>query len=233
MSTILSRNSWGFDNFYNFFQTKRANMNEIVLYVLSRILCQPIAVMLKDDVWNILVYQYLIDKTTTPFIEFFENEKNARSKVIKWLELCTKEDKNAMSTILSRNSWGFDNFYNFFQTKRANMNEIVMYVLSQIFCQPIAVMLKDDVWNMTVNYMLGETELLFVYGGENHIIPMERMTDSELEADIPVAKVKKGNLVQSILSVYVIVKDVVLDIVSKSHELWSMSCTLFCISFHI
>ena len=72
------------------------------------------------------------------------------------------------------------------------MNVIVLYVLLWILQKPIGVILKDDVWNTTVNYMLGETELLFVYWGENHFIPLERMTDSELEANIPV---KKDNLV--------------------------------------
>ena len=47
--------------------------------------------------------------------------------------------------------------------------------------------------------MLGETELLFVNGSENHFIPLERITDSELKADIPV---KKGNLVSQ-SSVYI------------------------------
>ena len=137
---------------------------------------------------DFLVYHYVIHKSTIPHAEFLENEDNARSKVIKWLELCTKEDKNAMSTILSRNSWGFDHFYNFFWTKSINMNEIVLYVLSLNLQEPIGVILKDDVWNTTVNYMLGETELLFVYGDENHIIPLERMTDSELRSNILVNK---------------------------------------------
>ena len=128
-----------------------------------------------------------------------------RSKVLKWLELCTKEDKNVMSTILTRNSWGFDHFYNFFWTQSITMNGIVLYVLSWILQEPIGVILKDDIWNTTINYMLGETELLFVYRGENFFIPIERMTDSELEVNLPV---KKGNLILSISIIY----DVVLDI---------------------
>ena len=60
--------------------------------------------------------------------------------------------------------------------------------------------------------MLGETELLFVYGGENCLIPIETMTDSEVKDDLPN---KKGNLILSITHVYTIVYDVVLDIVCK------------------
>ena len=81
---------------------------------------------------DFLVYHYVIHKSTNLHIEFFKNEANLRSKVLKWLELCTKEDKNAMSTILTRNSWGFDHFYNFFWTQSVTMNEIVLYLLSWI-----------------------------------------------------------------------------------------------------
>ena len=69
------------------------------------------------------MYHYVIHKSTTLCIEFFENYTNVRSKVIKWLELCTKEDKNATSTILTTNSWDF------FQTQSVTKNEIVLYVL--------------------------------------------------------------------------------------------------------
>ena len=120
-----------------------------------------------------------------------------------------------MSTIPTRNSWGFDNFHNFFWTQTVTINEIVLYVLSQILGEPIHVILKDDVWNTTVNYMLGETKLHFVYGGENCFIPLERMTDSELEVDFPV---KKGNLLLSISGVYTIIYHVVLAFVCNLCE---------------
>ena len=58
--------------------------------------------------------------------------------------------------------------------------------------------------------MLGETKLLFVYRGENHSIPIERMTDSEVKVNLPV---KKGNLILSISCVYTTVYDVILDII--------------------
>ena len=101
---------------------------------------------------------------------------------MRWLDISTKDDCNAMCTILGRKQWKFEHYFNFFRTKTIGISEIALYVISRIIRELIAVLLIDaDMWNSAVNYMLAESEILFAYARDCKFIPIARLTDSDLE----------------------------------------------------
>ena len=130
-----------------------------------------------------VAFHYLTHVTTTKSCTFFEDELDVRKSVMKWLEMCSKQDKNVMGSYMMKKGWEFEHFVNYFQTKTVMVNELVLYIISHIVWEPIGVISKDHTWNSTVNAMLSQTQILFAYCGENHFIPISHKTDSELEEE--------------------------------------------------
>ena len=127
-----------------------------------------------------VAFHYLTHVTTTKSCTFFEDELDVRKSVMKWLEMCSKQDKNVMGSYMMKKGWQFEHFVNYFQTKTVMVNELVLYIISCIVWEPIGVIFKDHTWNSTVNAMLSQTQILFAYCGENCFIPISHKTDSEL-----------------------------------------------------
>ena len=130
-----------------------------------------------------VAFHYLTHVTTTKSCMFFEDEVAVRKSVMKWLEMCSKLDRNAKGLYMMKKEWQFKHFVNYFWTKTVMVNELVLYIISHIVWEPIGVISKDHTWNSTVNAMLSQTQILFAYCGKNHFIPISRKTDSELEED--------------------------------------------------
>ena len=126
-----------------------------------------------------VAFHYLVHVTTTKKCTFFKDEAAMRNIVLKWLDMCSKPDRNAMGLYMLKKGWEFEHFVSFFQTKTIMVNELVLYVISHIVWEPIGVISKDLTWNSTVNSMLSKTQILFAYCGENHFIPITHKTDSE------------------------------------------------------
>ena len=124
-----------------------------------------------------IAFHYITHVTTTKLCTFFEDEVDVRRSVLKWLEMCSKLDKNAMGSYMSKKGWEFEHFANYFQTKTIMVNELILYIISCIVQEPIGVISKDHTLNSTVNSMLSETQILFAYCGENHFIPISHKTE--------------------------------------------------------
>ena len=65
-----------------------------------------------------------------------------------------------------------------------HVDEVVLWVLSRVMREPIAILLKDKFWITTVEEDIGDVQMLFVYGGEGRFIPISRMTDEEMPDNI-------------------------------------------------
>ena len=104
-----------------------------------------------------VAFHYITHVTTAKSCTFFEDELAVRKSVMKWLEMCSKQDKNVMGSYMMKKGWEFEHFVNYFQTKTVMVNELVLYIISHIVQEPIGVISKDHTWNSTVNAMLSQT----------------------------------------------------------------------------
>ena len=60
---------------------------------------------------------------------------------------------------------------------------MVLWVLLRVMRKPIAILLKGEFW-ITEEEDIGDVQMLFVYGGEGHFIPICCMTDKEMPDNI-------------------------------------------------
>ena len=65
------------------------------------------------------------------------------------------------------------------------MDEIVLWVISCILHEPIAVLLKDKFWIMTTGLDLSNVHALFAYGGEGRYLPIVQMDLDEISSNVP------------------------------------------------
>ena len=65
-----------------------------------------------------VAFHYLTQVTTTKSCMFFEDELDVRERVfMKWLEMCSKQDKNVMGSYMMKKGWQFKHFVNYFGQK--------------------------------------------------------------------------------------------------------------------
>ena len=50
--------------------------------------------------------------------------------------------------------------------------------------EPIAILLKDEFWITVKEEDIGDVQMLFVYGGEGHFIPIHCITDEKMPDNI-------------------------------------------------
>ena len=60
------------------------------------------------------------------------------------------------------------------------MDELVLWVISQIIKETVAILLHGEFWITMEEHDIGNVQLLFVLGGEGHFIPIHWMTDDEM-----------------------------------------------------
>ena len=61
-----------------------------------------------------------------------------------------------------------------------HVDEVVLWVLSRVMREPIAILLKGKFWITMVEEDIGDVQMLSVYGGEGCFIPIHCMTDEEM-----------------------------------------------------
>ena len=64
------------------------------------------------------------------------------------------------------------------------VDEVVLWVLLRVMWEPIVILLKGEFWIMTEEEDIGDVQMLFVYGGEGHFIPICHMTNKEMPATV-------------------------------------------------
>ena len=65
-----------------------------------------------------------------------------------------------------------------------HVDEVVLWVSSRVMKEPIAILLKGEFWITMVEEDIGDVQMLFVYGGEGHFIPIHCMTDEKMPDNI-------------------------------------------------
>ena len=111
----------------------------------------------------------------------FENVQALIDAIWRWLTFCTDDDKSAMGPVLFRKPTKFAHYVE--QLK--NIDEIVLWVILYILCEPIGVFLKDKFWIMTVDHDLSNVHALFAYGEEGRHLPIVCMAPDEMPLNVP------------------------------------------------
>ena len=70
---LVKKKGWEFDHFQKFFRIKKVMVNELVLYIISHIIREPIGVISKDIMWNSTM-NYMLPETKILFAYCGENQ---------------------------------------------------------------------------------------------------------------------------------------------------------------
>ena len=108
---------------------------------------------------------------------------SVREAIWRWLTFCTDNDKSAMDPNLLQKQRKFLIYIREYE-ETGHVDEVVLWVLSRVMREPIAILLKGEFWITTEEKDIGDVQMLFVYGGEGCFIPICRMTDEEMPDNI-------------------------------------------------
>ena len=103
-------------------------------------------------------------------------EKDLKEKVICWIQHSTEEERSGFGEVMLHKQMMLDEWLDKFSAVDGQIDELVMYVLSQMLREPIAIIMKTHFWSSVEggsNY-IGDTNIVFAFGGEGHFIPLER-----------------------------------------------------------
>ena len=114
----------------------------------------------------------------------FENVHVLQEAIWRWLKFYTDVDKSSMGQVLFRKPIKFPDYVDQFK-QNYKIDEITLWVISHILCEPIAVLLKDEFWVTTEDHDIGSVHILFVYGGEGRYLPIVRMAPDEMPPNVP------------------------------------------------
>ena len=104
------------------------------------------------------------------------NEKELKEKVIHWIQPSTEEERSGFGEVMLCKQMMLDKWLDKFGAPDGQVDELVMYVLSQMLREPIAIITKNHFWSSVEggsNY-IGDTNIVFAFGGEGCFIPLER-----------------------------------------------------------
>ena len=88
-------------------------------------------------------------------------------------------DKSAKGQNLLQKQHKFPIYLREFE-ETGQVDKVVLWVLLSVMREPIVILLKGEFWIMTEEEDIGDVQMLFVYGGEGHFIPICCMTDEEM-----------------------------------------------------
>ena len=108
---------------------------------------------------------------------------SVREAIWRWLTFCTNDDKSAMGPNLLQKQQKFPIYVREYK-EMGHVNEVVLWVLSRVMREPIAILLKGEFWITMEEEVIGDVQMLFVYGGEGQFIPIHHMTDKEMPDNV-------------------------------------------------
>ena len=110
------------------------------------------------------------------------DEKELKEKVIQWIKQATEEERSGFREVILHKQIMLDEWLlcwmNGWKSCAADgeIDELVVYVLSHMLREPIAVITKTQFWSSVEggsNYS-GDTNIVFAFGSKGHFIPLER-----------------------------------------------------------
>ena len=89
-----------------------------------------------------------------------------------------------MGQVLLRKPIKFPDYVDQFK-QNYKIDEITLWVIWCILCEPVAVLLKDKFWVTTEDHNISSVHILFAYGGEGRYLPIVRMDPDEMPTNVP------------------------------------------------
>ena len=102
--------------------------------------------------------------------------KELKEKVIQWIQHATEEERSGFGEVMLHKQMTLDEWLDKFGVGDGEVDELVIYVLSILLQEPIAVITRTHFWSSVEgdhNYT-GDTNIIFAFGGEGQFIPLER-----------------------------------------------------------
>ena len=93
----------------------------------------------------------------------FKDVQDLQDSIWRWLNFYTDADKSAKGQVLLRKHTNFPDYLANFKLNY-KLDEVILWVISCILREPIAVLLKDEFWITTVDLEIANIDILFAYG---------------------------------------------------------------------
>ena len=114
----------------------------------------------------------------------FGSTDGLKDQVWHWLLFCMDKDKLAMGQVLLGKCVKCPQYLENYK-KYGRLDETVLWVMSCILHEPIAVLLKSKLWITTTHLDIGDINILFTYEGEGRYAPIACMSEDEMPDDVP------------------------------------------------
>ena len=103
-------------------------------------------------------------------------DRELKEKVIWWIQHATDEERSSFSEVMLCKQMMLDEWLDKFGAGDGEVDELVMYVVSRLLWEPIAVITKTCFWSSVEggNNYISDTNIVFAFGAEEHFIPLER-----------------------------------------------------------
>ena len=102
--------------------------------------------------------------------------KELKEKVIQWIHHATDKERSGFGEVMLHKQMMLDEWLDKFGAAVGEVDELVIYVLSRLLQEPIAVITRTQFWSSVEgghNY-IGDTNIVFAFGSEGHFIPLWR-----------------------------------------------------------
>ena len=93
--------------------------------------------------------------------------KELKEKVIQWIQHATEEERSGFSEVMCK-QMTLDEWLDKFGVGDGEVDELVIYVLSRLLQEPIAVITRTHFWSSVEgghNY-IGDANIVFAFGGK-------------------------------------------------------------------
>ena len=104
------------------------------------------------------------------------DDKQLKEKVIWCIQHATDQERSRFGEVMLHKQMMLDEWLDKFGTTDGVVDELVMYVLSRLLWEPIAMITKTHFWSSVEggsNY-ISDTNIMFAFGSKGHFIPLER-----------------------------------------------------------
>ena len=131
------------------------------------------------------IYHYVHHKDLTVGLG---DGKELKEKVIRWIQHSPDEERAGFGEVMLWKQMMLNEWLDKFGAPDGLVDELALYVMSQLLWEPIAVITKTQFWSSVEGGedFIGEMKIMFAFGGEGRFIPLERAEDKEPGIVLPI-----------------------------------------------
>ena len=110
------------------------------------------------------------------------HEKEIKDAVIRWIEMCPKDDHSMFGKCNTRKQWSWEDMVTNLKY-RIFVDKSVLYILSRILSEPIGVFLENSTWASCdlQGDTVGDLCIVFEMGVDKQFIPIQWASADETD----------------------------------------------------